>query len=898
MEKYDWMQKLIHDKEPLSLQSIGVEKSLSVPAKIFPAHNLPPIEFNALIDCGCTAFGFIDRNIALRYNLSTKKLPRPREVYLADGKTKDQITECIIIPMTIGSHEEISFFYVTQLGPDNPLILGIPWLQLHDPLIKWPNMKLLFCSSHCHQNCLPFKSPRFVLAPKRIDRKNDPEKARTQLTNISKLTTWRKTESLDGKLSENLEKIKIPVPIPQNLLENKNIKRLDLEDIRYSSAVNFVEFCKGKDVEEMAVTWDELDQIDSLNPKDGSTTAIQIPELPDECFRNVLLGLGDSSKMRSYFPKSCHEFIDECYNPDSLKLNRISERDINKFLEGKPTLSSEEIIQRLPLWLREFSDAFLPQKAELLPPNRAWDHKIELFPGKEPPYNKNRPLSVPELKVVRRWLEDNLNKSFIRESRARCAAPLLLAAKPRGGVRVCQDYRGLNNVTIKNRYPLPLIRETLDAICHAKYFTKLDIIAAFNKLRIAEGHEWKTAFITRFGLYESLVMPFGLCNAPASFQHYINHTLHDLLDRFCTAYLDDVLVYSATRKEHREHVRLVVSRLQKAGLQIDINKCEFETSRTKYLGLIITPDGIEMDPTKVKTITSWEPLNSVKDLQKFLGFANYYRRFIRAWNWGDAQQVAFEQLKNSFTSAPTLSLFDYEKQAVLETDASDWASGGVLSQYDEKNNLRPVAYFSAKHNAAERNYEIYDKELLAIIKCLEEWRPKLQGTQLLFKILTDHKILEYFTTSKVLSQRQVRWSEFLSQFNFQIIYRPGINAVRPDALSRKREDRPKKSDYDDDRVKTRERTLLPASRFDPKILENLLHDVHYDSRDFSKEIDENSCLFRQISLVPGTECPIDDLIDRAYARNALARTMVSCLKDPECREWPKEVRKIMRVAYK
>src|SRR5580692_4995423 len=199
-----------------------------------------------------------------------------------------------------------------------------------------------------------------------------------------------------------------------------------------------------------------------------------------------------------------------------------------------------------------------------------------------------------------------LDKGFIRESSSPAAVPLLLAAKPGGGVRICHDYRGLNNVTIKNRYPLPLIRETLDALCHAKFYTKLDIIAAFNNIRIAEGHEWKTAFITRFGLFETLVMPFGLCNAPASFQHYINHTLFDLLDRFCTAYLDDVLVYSATRKEHREHVREVVRRLREAGLQIDITKCDFETNRTKYLGLIITPERIRMDPAKVATIREWK----------------------------------------------------------------------------------------------------------------------------------------------------------------------------------------------------------------------------------------------------------------------------------------------------
>ena len=415
----------------------------------------------------------------------------------------------------------------------------------------------------------------------------------------------------------------------------------------------------------------------------------------------------------------------------------------------------------------------MPYLANELPPRRAWIHKIELLPGKEPPSFKNRPLSPSELRVVRKWLDENLSKGFIRESKAQCAAPLLLAAKPGGGVRICQDYRGLNNITIKNRYPIPLVRETLDALCNAKVYTKLDIIAAFNKLRIAEGHEWKTAFTTRFRLFETLVVPFGLCNAPASFQHYVNHTLFDLLDKTCTVYLDDILVYSTKRSEHRGHVRKVVSRLKEAGLQIDITKCDFETTRTKYLGLIISPEGIRMDPIKVEAITQWKEPQRVHDLQHFLGFANFYRRFIRGfstiarplhgllkkglpWKWGSTEAEAMSKLKTAFTTGPVLAFFDYNKKTVLETDASDWSSGGVLSQYDQESVLHPIAYFSAKHSAQEYNYEIYDKELLEIIKSLEEWRPELQGSQKEFEIIIDHKNLEYFTTTKALNQRQVR----------------------------------------------------------------------------------------------------------------------------------------------
>jgi hypothetical protein len=667
----------------------------------------------------------------------------------------------------------------------------------------------------------------------------------------------------------------------------------DFEDIRMALAPSFIQFCKSPGAKVRRVTWDDLDA--AAKP---IRQPVYLPDLREEDYQALLQGEETASYWKTMFPKEVHNFIEHCIRP--LHVRGLKDTDINKFLAPKAGLTKEEIITRLPEWLTDLNEAFQPKLANHLPQRRAWDHKIEITPGKEPPYMKNRPFSPKELLVVRKWLDDNLSKGFIRESRSRSAAPLLLASKPGGGVRICQDYRGLNNVTIKNRYPLPLIRETLDALCNAKVYTKLDIIAAFNKLRIAEGHEWKTAFITRFGLFESLVMPFGLCNAPASFQNYINHTLHDLLDKTCTAYLDDVLIYSANRKDHQTHVREVVKRLLEAGLQIDINKCEFETTKTKYLGLIITPGGINMDPEKVKTIKEWLTPPCLKDLQKFLGFANFYRRFIRdfskickplnelmrkdqAFIWTEAHQNAFEDLKTAFATAPVLAMFDYTRKTILETDASDWASGGVLSQYDEDGLLRPVAYFSSKHTSQECNYEIYDKELLAIIKSMEEWRPELQGVDDTFEILTDHKNLEYFTTTKALSQRQVRWSEFISQFNFRIVYRPGAKAVRPDALSRKPGDRPAKTDVDDDRIKNRERTLLPADMWD----EETLRELRQDNDLTAAPIDV---------IMPAMNKPIDDIIDRVYKDSEIAAEMAEAIQNPKITRWPKKLRKELRIS--
>jgi hypothetical protein len=241
---------------------------------------------------------------------------------------------------------------------------------------------------------------------------------------------------------------------------------------------------------------------------------------------------------------------------------------------------------------------------------------------------------------------------------------------------------------MKNCYPLPLIHKTLDALCRVKVYIKLDIIAVFNKLRIAEEHEWKTAFIICFGLFGTTVMLFGLSNALAIFQHYIDNLLYDLLNKSCTAYLDDVLFYSELKKEHRVHVLEVIKCLMDAGLQIDINKYEFEITCYKYLSLIITPDDNDMDKTKVKAITAWQPPKTVRDLQKFLRFSNFYQRFIHdfskvvqplndllqkgiPWHWEQEEQASFTTLKLAFIQALTLAHFDYDKRSVLETDTSD-----------------------------------------------------------------------------------------------------------------------------------------------------------------------------------------------------------------------------------
>ena len=268
---------------------------------------------------------------------------------------------------------------------------------------------------------------------------------------------------------------------------------------------------------------------------------------------------------------------------------------------------------------------FSEESPQKLPPHHPGvDHEIKLDPEFKPPFGPLYPLSQNELKAQKEWIDDMLAKDFIRPSSSPAAASMLFVKKKEGSLRPCLNYRGLNKGTVKDRYPLPLINKTLTRIAKARIITKIDIRDAYNLIRIKEGDEWKTAFRTRFVLFEFLVMPFGLTNALATFQRYINNTLRPYLDLFCTAYLDDVIIYSDTQEEHNEHVRLVLELLTKAGLHAKPQKCEFGKTSTEYLGVLITPNGIEMDPKKVSAVRDWPIPSRLKDVREFVGFGNFY----------------------------------------------------------------------------------------------------------------------------------------------------------------------------------------------------------------------------------------------------------------------------------
>ncbi|KAJ1037228.1 hypothetical protein NDA10_006024 [Ustilago hordei] len=448
----------------------------------------------------------------------------------------------------------------------------------------------------------------------------------------------------------------------------------------------------------------------------------------------------------------------------------------------------------IPKPYQHLRDVFDEVEADKLPHHTEHDLHLELIEGGKPPQGPLYLKGPKEMSKLRRYLDENLEKGFIRPSKSLARSPVLFIPKKDGGLRLCVDCRGLNEITVKNRAPLPLIEEQLFLLRKARIYTKLDLRAAYNLIQIAKGDEWKTAFGTQLGLYEYLVMPFGLANAPAHFQSFINDIFRDIIGIYVVVYLDDFLIFSDTEEAHVKHVTEVLTCLRSNRLFAKLSKCEFHTKTVEFLGYIIKPTGIEMDPEKVRTVKEWPMPESIHDIQRFLGFANFYRRFIahfariakpltslvkpierfKKFELPEEAQQAFHKLIQAFTSAGVLQHFDYHLPTRLKTDASDFAIAGVLKQ-EHEGRWHPVAFYSRKMSSAEKNYEIHDKELLAVRR---------------------------------ITGRQARWAILLADFDFILQYRPGDKGGEPDALTRRTDMQPAGEEQDHN-----VRQLLPPRVF-------------------------------------------------------------------------------------
>jgi len=453
--------------------------------------------------------------------------------------------------------------------------------------------------------------------------------------------------------------------------------------------------------------------------------------------------------------------------------------------------------------IKAYSDIFSQERINALPEHTKYDHHVDLVPDAKLPDGPIYPLSKV-LDALWEYIKEMEDHGKIRRSSSPIGAPTLFVPKPDGTLQLCVDYQELNKITIKNKYPLPLMSQLRSRLGKATIFTKLDLKNGYYLIRIAEDEEWKTTFKSRYCLYEYTVMPVGLCKAPSTFKSMINNVFRDMLDVGLITYIDDILIYKETVEEHVVLVRRVMERLRKARLCVSIKKSSFNQREVEFLGHKISDRGISMTSTKVEEIRAWSTPEKVVDVQSFMGFANFYRRFIKGfgkiakpltdltkkgikWTWTPSCQEAFDKLKEMFTTGPILTHFDDTRLTKLETEASDFALGAVLSQICEDEKWHPVALPSRKFSPAQINYDVHDKEMAAIVAAFKEWAYVLMSVDDQILVYTDHKNLEYFNTTKTLNRRQHRWAEFLQPFNFKVIYREGRLNEKTDALSRRRD---------------------------------------------------------------------------------------------------------------
>jgi hypothetical protein len=403
-----------------------------------------------------------------------------------------------------------------------------------------------------------------------------------------------------------------------------------------------------------------------------------------------------------------------------------------------------------------------------------------------------------EKEAIKNEIDRLLKLKRIQPSTSNWSAPVIMVKKKDGSLRMCVDYRKLNSVTMRDVYPLPNVDDILESMNGSVFFSGLDELSGYWQVEMDDTSKAKTAFITPAGLFEWNVMPFGLTNAPATFQRAMDLILAGLKWNICHVYLDDIIIFSSTFEDHLVRLEHVFSALVTSGVKLSLAKCHFCNDELPVLGHVVSKYGISMDPAKVKAITQYPVPTDITTLRRFLGLANYYRRYIKdysliaapllellkqnvAFAWNNITQHAFDKLKEYLVSAPILGYPNFKVPFKLTCDASDFGISAILSQ-DFNDHEVVISYASRSLTPAERNYSTTERECLAVVWGVEHFRHYLMGTQ--FTIYTDHIALQWLQNTKTSSKRLLRWSLKLSEYNYTITYRAGKAIPHADALSR------------------------------------------------------------------------------------------------------------------
>ncbi|KAL0548958.1 hypothetical protein IC582_013436 [Cucumis melo] len=437
-----------------------------------------------------------------------------------------------------------------------------------------------------------------------------------------------------------------------------------------------------------------------------------------------------------------------------------------------------EIEEKLLPILDQFNDIF--EWPEKLPPRRSIEHQIHLKEGTNPVNVRPYRYAYHQKEEMERLVNEMLASRIIRPSASPYSSPVLLVKKKDGSLRFCVDYRALNNVTVPDKFPIPVVEELFDELGGASLFTKIDLKAGYHQIRMIDGDIEKTAFRTHEGHYEFLVMPFGLTNAPATFQSLMNSIFRPYLR-------------SRNLEDHLKHIETVFLVLRKHELFANRKKCSFGLAKVEYLGHLISSRGVEVDPEKIKAITDWPKPTSVRETRGFLGLTGYYRKFVHhygtlaapltqllkkgGFNWNTEAEQAFEKLKKAMIALPVLALPMFDKPFEIETDASGYGVGAVLIQ-----NKRPIAFYSHTLAIRDRGRPVYERELMVVVLAVQRWRPYLLGNRFIMR--TDQKLLKFLLEQRVVQPRYQRWLAKLLGYTFDVEYKPGVENKAADALSR------------------------------------------------------------------------------------------------------------------
>ena len=728
-----------------------------------------------LLDCGATG-NFVSSSFVRKHRLVTSSLPQQSIVItLADGSQQQSASLVKAAPIAVGSYTDALDLVALPLSGYD-VILGMTWFHHYNPEVDWQEQRVTFVDEFMHRHVLGVSpipasvSAAVSIAPPTVDSRRSRRPSRRSRDSSSRSRSRSRSSAQGSSISINTTGTRSNLDDTHPLLAPPPCIVVPRGNCKTSSSTL-------RDSVAESPSSHRLNFITSKQLK----VAFKNEELQFAC----LVFPQDIERILSSSPSSSSSSS----SSSSASISSIS----TDAAESAATTAARARV------LAEFIDVFPDELPPGLPPSRDVDHRIELVANSSPPSRPTFRMSESELVELKSQLAELTKSRFIQPSKSPFGAPILFVKKKDGTTRMCVDYRALNDITIKNSYPLPRVDELFDRLQGAKYFSKIDLRSGYHQIRIVPEDVPKTAFRTRYGHFEFLVLPFGLTNAPATFMHLMHQTFRSYLDRFVIVFLDDILIYSRTLAEHVEHVRQVLQVLREQKLYAKESKCDFMKHEVEFLGHIVGRDGMRMMEDKVAAVQSWPVPSQVTHVRSFLGTAGYYRKFIAGFSriaaplseltmdnvkfeWTSKHQQAFDALKAAIAAGPVLVLPDPKLPFVVHTDASGFATGAVLQQ-DQGHGLQPVAYLSKKMLDPETRYPVHEQELLAIIHAIKTWRHYLMGAK--FTVMTDHKSLQYFKTQPLLSGRQSRWKDVIANYDFDIEYIEGKTNIVADGLSRR-----------------------------------------------------------------------------------------------------------------